>query len=84
MPMPLLLQVNYIREVHWVYRLMEIIEAVKNRLGIWDGGGVLSRTRLVDRVTQQDNVNSADVHATHVASHNGCHGISAQQRNGIW
>ena len=44
-------------------------DAVKNRLGIWDGGVVLgTHAELTNRVTQQDNSNTTttDLHATNV------------------
>lgn len=56
-------------------------DAVKNRLGIWDGGAVLStHQELNGRVTQQDNVSSTDIHATHVAGTMIAAGISIQAR----
>lgn len=56
-------------------------DAIKNRLGIWDGGGVLStHQELNGRVTQQDNVSTTDIHATHVAGTMIAAGISAQAR----
>jgi Subtilase family/GEVED domain/Secretion system C-terminal sorting domain len=56
-------------------------DAVKNRLGIWDGGGVFgTHVELANRVTQQDNASSTDVHATHVAGTMIATGISAQAR----
>ena len=56
-------------------------DAVKNRLGIWDGGGVFgTHVELVNRVTQQDNVSTSDIHATHVAGTLIATGISAQAR----
>ena len=56
-------------------------DAVKNRLGIWDGGGVFgTHVELANRVTQQDNVSSTDVHATHVAGTMIAAGVSAQAR----
>ena len=56
-------------------------DAIKNRLGIWDGGGVLStHQELNARVTQQDNVSTTDIHATHVAGTMIAAGISAQAR----
>ncbi|HEY0109831.1 MAG TPA: S8 family serine peptidase, partial [Fibrella sp.] len=49
-------------------------EAVRNRLGVWDGGGVyINHPELVNRVIQQDNpgtINRSDeevYHATHVS-----------------
>lgn len=42
--------------------------SVKNKLGIWDGGGVLStHQELTSRVTQQDRTTGTNIHATHVA-----------------
>jgi Subtilase family/GEVED domain/Secretion system C-terminal sorting domain len=56
-------------------------DAVKNRLGIWDGGGVFgTHVELANRITQQDNVSSTDVHATHVSGTMIATGISAQAR----
>ena len=56
-------------------------DAVKNRLGIWDGGAVLgTHVELVNRVTQQDNVTTTDVHATHTSGTLIATGISAQAR----
>ncbi len=56
-------------------------DAVKNRLGIWDGGAVFgTHVELVNRVTQQDNVTTTDVHATHVSGTLIATGISAQAR----
>ncbi|TDO26866.1 S8 family serine peptidase [Sediminibacterium goheungense] len=41
---------------------------MKNKIGIWDGGSVLSNhVELTGRVTQKDNPSSTDNHATHVA-----------------
>jgi len=56
-------------------------DAVKNRLGIWDGGAVLgTHQELNGRVTQQDNVSTTDIHATHVAGTMIATGISAQAK----
>lgn len=56
-------------------------DAVKNRLGIWDGGAVFgTHVELVNRVTQQDNVSTTDVHATHVSGTLIATGVSAQAR----
>lgn len=56
-------------------------DAVKNRLGIWDGGAVLStHQEFGSRVVQQDNVTTTDVHATHVAGTMVASGVSAQAR----
>ncbi len=56
-------------------------DAVKNRLGIWDGGAVFgTHVELVNRVTQQDNVTTTDVHATHTSGTLIATGISAQAR----
>lgn len=56
-------------------------EAIKDRLGIWDGGAVLAtHQEFGARVTQQDNVSLTDVHATHVAGTMIAAGISAQAR----
>lgn len=44
------------------------IEALRNRLGIWDGGGInLSHVEFGNRVTMKDNNPSESGHATHVA-----------------
>ena len=41
---------------------------MKNKIGIWDGGSVLSsHVELIGRVTQKDAPPSVDDHATHVA-----------------
>lgn len=41
---------------------------MKNKIGVWDGGRVLStHVELTGRVTQKDNPTSTDNHATHVA-----------------
>lgn len=56
-------------------------DAVKNRLGIWDGGAVLTtHQEFGTRVTQQDNASTANVHATHVAGTMTAAGVSAQAR----
>ena len=56
-------------------------DAVKNRLGIWDGGAVFgTHAELANRVTQQDNVTATDIHATHVSGTLIATGISAQAR----
>ena len=56
-------------------------DAVKNRLGIWDGGGVLTtHQEFGTRVTQQDNVSTSNVHATHVAGTMAAAGVSTQAR----
>jgi Subtilase family/GEVED domain/Ig-like domain CHU_C associated len=56
-------------------------DAVKNRLGIWDGGAVLStHQEFGNRVTQQDNASTTDAHATHVSGTLIAAGISAQAR----
>jgi hypothetical protein len=60
-------------------------DAVKNRLGIWDGGGVFgSHVELANRVTQQDNVSATDVHPTHVAGTMIATGISASARGMVF
>jgi hypothetical protein len=42
--------------------------AMKNRIGVWDGGAVLgSHQELTGRVTQKDNPTSTVDHATHVS-----------------
>lgn len=41
---------------------------MKNKIGIWDGGTILSsHVELTGRITQKDNPPSIDNHATHVA-----------------
>ncbi len=41
---------------------------MKNKIGIWDGGTILSsHVELTGRITQKDNPPSVDNHATHVA-----------------
>lgn len=41
---------------------------MKNKIGIWDGGTILSsHVELTGRITQKDNPASIDNHATHVA-----------------
>ncbi len=56
-------------------------DAIKNRLGIWDGGAVLStHQELNGRVTQLDNVSTTDIHATHVAGTMIATGISSQAK----
>ena len=56
-------------------------DAVKNRLGIWDGGGVLTtHQEFGTRVSQQDNASTTSVHATHVAGTMVATGVSAQAR----
>jgi hypothetical protein len=41
--------------------------AVKNKLGVWDGGKILNtHVELVNRVTQKDNAATLSDHATHV------------------
>jgi Subtilase family/GEVED domain/Secretion system C-terminal sorting domain len=56
-------------------------DAVKNRLGIWDGGAILAtHQEFGNRVTQQDNATTSDAHATHVAGTLIATGISAQAR----
>ena len=56
-------------------------DAVKNRLGIWDGGAILTtHQEFGTRVTQQDNASTANVHATHVAGTMTAAGVSTQAR----
>ncbi|PWK16726.1 putative secreted protein (Por secretion system target) [Arcicella aurantiaca] len=56
-------------------------DAVKNKLGVWDGGAVLgTHQEFGTRVTQQDNVSATDVHATHVSGTMIAAGISAQAK----
>jgi hypothetical protein len=56
-------------------------DAVKNRLGIWDGGAVLTtHQEFGTRVTQQDNASTASSHATHVAGTMTATGVSAQAK----
>ncbi len=41
--------------------------ALKNKIGVWDGGAVLgSHVELTGRVTQKDNPSTTEDHATHV------------------
>ncbi|MES2516644.1 MAG: S8 family serine peptidase [Bacteroidota bacterium] len=55
--------------------------AVKDRLGVWDGGAVLStHQEFGSRVKQQDNVSGSDLHATHVSGTLIAAGISAQAK----
>ncbi|WP_273213633.1 S8 family serine peptidase [Runella zeae] len=43
-------------------------DAMKDRLGVWDGGKVRdTHTELVNRVRQVDNATTIDAHATHVS-----------------
>ena len=56
-------------------------DAVKNRLGIWDGGAVLAtHQEFGTRVTQQDNASGGDLHATHVGGTMIAAGVSAQAK----
>jgi Subtilase family len=56
-------------------------DAVKNRLGIWDGGAVLAtHQEFGTRVTQQDNASGGDLHPTHVAGTMIAAGVSAQAK----
>ena len=56
-------------------------DAVKNRLGIWDGGGVFStHQEFGTRVIQQDNASTTDLHATHVSGTLVAAGVSPQAR----
>ncbi|MBI1692605.1 MAG: hypothetical protein FYV88_3280 [Bacteroidetes bacterium] len=42
--------------------------AMKDKIGIWDGGRILSsHVELIGRITQKDNPTSTDDHATHVS-----------------
>ncbi|MDR6563619.1 MULTISPECIES: S8 family serine peptidase [unclassified Arcicella] len=51
--------------------------SVKNKLGVWDGGGVLAtHQELTSRVTQQDKVTGTNLHSTHVAGTLIAQGIS--------
>ena len=54
---------------------------LKDKLGIWDGGGVNStHQELVGRVTAKDGASSADGHATHVAGTMIASGVSSFAR----
>ena len=54
---------------------------LKNKLALWDGGGVNStHVELVGRVTAKDAQGSADGHATHVAGTMMASGVSAFAR----
>ena len=56
-------------------------DAVKNRLGMWDGGAVLvTHQEFGSRVTQQDNATGGDLHPTHVAGTMIATGVSAQAK----
>ena len=56
-------------------------DAVKNRLGIWDGGAVLvTHQEFGSRVTQQDNATGGDLHPTHVAGTMIAAGVSSQAK----
>lgn len=56
-------------------------DIIKDKLGIWDGGGVLkTHVELVNRVTQQDAVTTTDLHGTHVAGTMVASGVAAQAR----
>lgn len=56
-------------------------DAVKDRLGIWDGGAVLvTHQEFGSRVTQQDNATGGDLHPTHVAGTMIATGVSAQAK----
>lgn len=56
-------------------------DAVKNRLGVWDGGGVLgTHQEFGTRVAQQDNASASNIHATHVAGTMIAAGVSAQAK----
>lgn len=54
---------------------------MKGRLSIWDGGKVLdTHTELVGRVTQVDNAQTTDTHATHVSGTMIATGINPRTR----
>ena len=56
-------------------------DAVKDKLGVWDGGAVLAtHQEFGTRVKQQDNVSGSDLHATHVSGTLIASGISPQAR----
>jgi hypothetical protein len=56
-------------------------EAVKDRLGVWDGGAVLAtHQEFGTRVKQQDNLSGSNLHATHVSGTLIALGVSAQAR----
>lgn len=55
--------------------------SVKNKLGIWDGGAVLStHQELISRVTQQDKTTGTNTHSTHVAGTMIAQGVSPLAR----
>ncbi len=55
--------------------------ALKDRLGVWDGGGVLkTHVELNGRVTQVDGATDADNHATHVSGTMIAAGINPRAR----
>ncbi|MEA5140261.1 S8 family serine peptidase [Arcicella rigui] len=52
--------------------------SVINKLGVWDGGGVLTtHQELTSRVTQQDKVSGTEAHSTHVAGTMVAQGVAA-------
>lgn len=54
---------------------------MKNKLGIWDGGRVLStHVEMIGRITQKDNPSSNDNHATHVAGTMIASGVNPRAR----
>lgn len=54
---------------------------LKDKLGIWDGGGINStHQELVGRITAKDGASSADGHATHVAGTMIASGVSSFAR----
>ena len=56
-------------------------DAVKDKLGVWDGGAVLvTHQEFGTRVKQQDNVSDSDLHATHVSGTLIASGVSPQAR----
>jgi hypothetical protein len=57
------------------------IAALKNRLGIWDGGGInLSHVEFGNRITMKDSNPTEDGHATHVAGTLIASGVSPVSR----
>ena len=57
------------------------ISALKNRLGIWDGGGInLAHVEFSNRITMKDNNPTESGHATHVAGTLMAAGVSSLAR----
>lgn len=56
---------------------------MKNKIGIWDGGTILSsHVELTGRITQKDNPTSIDNHATHVAGTMVATGLNPSEK--VW